>query len=202
MEKYKSYRMYFCDEYTGQLNKFGGLPTHLPPTWPKDTSGEDDLAFLCQLYCDGIKLEIKNVLCIQIYQWVDSNGDEGGDPVVVAVPIGAGENLNKEGIHHPMLPEGDIRFEEVVEEVVEEHARNTLAYEKGLFLWESKLKGWFREAPILPGKDAVTPANFLGTIADGDRHIPFHGCSPFNWGCGYHLVFYINKSGQLDWDLF
>ena len=27
----KSYRMYFCNEYTGKLNKFGGLPTHLPP---------------------------------------------------------------------------------------------------------------------------------------------------------------------------
>ena len=45
METYKSYRIYFCNEYTGKLNKFGGLPTHLPPEWPKDQYGEDKLSF-------------------------------------------------------------------------------------------------------------------------------------------------------------
>lgn len=195
METYKSYRMYFCSEYTGQLNKFGGLPTHLPPSWPKEISREEDLTFLCQLYCDGAKLAIENVLCIQIYQWVDSNGREGADPVVIPVPVGARKNLGKEGIRHPMLQEGDIRFKEVSEEVAEERARETLTDEKGLHLWESKLGGWFREEP-------VAPENFLGLIRDGDGPVPFGGSSPFNWGCGYHLVFYSNQSGCLDWGFY
>ena len=202
MEKYKSYRMHFCNEYTGQLNKFGGLPTHLPTAWPKDIYSGNELTFLCQLYCDGVKLAIENILCIQIYQWIDSDGQEGSDPIVVPVPMDAKENLHGEGISHPMLQEGDIRFEEVIEEVIEEHAKNSLSDEKGLHLWESKLKGWFLEDAATPGKDAVTPENFLGTIADGDGHIPFNRCSPFNWGCGYHLVFYLNHSGHLDWDFF
>ena len=61
MKTYKSYRMYFCNEYTGKLNKFGGLPTHLPPEWPKHQYGKDKLTFLCQLYCDAEKLAIEKL---------------------------------------------------------------------------------------------------------------------------------------------
>ena len=195
MKTYKSYRMYFCNEYTGQLNKFGGLPTHLPPVWPKDPYGEDELTFLCQLYCDTEKLAIENTLCIQLYQWVDGNGDEGSDCIVVMVPVGAKENLQGEGLSHPDLQEGDITFEEVLEEVVEKHADATLEDEKGLYLWDSKLKGWFRE-------DNITPNNFLGMIRDGDEHIPIKGSSPFNWGCGYNLVFYLNEEGKVAWGFY
>ena len=195
METYKSYRIYFCNEYTGKLNKFGGLPTHLPPEWPKDQYGEDKLTFLCQLYCDVEKLVIENILCIQLYQWVDGNGDEGSDPIIVTVPVGAEENLQGEGRSHPDLQEGDIMFKEVLEEVAEEHAGSTLEDEKGLYLWGSKLKGWFRE-------DDITPNNFLGMIKDGDGHTPIKGSSPFNWGCGYNLVFYLNKEGKVAWDFY
>lgn len=191
--KYTSYRMYFCSEYTGLLNKFGGLPTHLPPVWPRDEYGKE-LTFLCQLYCDGEKLAIENTLCIQIYQWV-ANGEEGSDPIIILIPIGAAENLHGEGLSHPELQEGDIRFEEMTEEATEEHAIATLEDNNGLHLWYSKLKGWFRE-------DAVTPDRFLGMISDGDGHIPVNGSSPFNWGCGYHLVFYLTESGDIAWDLY
>ena len=193
MKIYKSYRMYFCNEYTGQLHKFGGLPTHLPTTWPKDESG-DELTFLCQIYCDGEKLAIENTLCIQLYQWV-KNGKEGSDPIIVPVPVGARENLHGEGLKHPELQEGDIKFEEVTEEVVEEHADAALEDEKGLHLWYSKLKGWFHE-------DGITPDSFLGMISDGDGHTPIKGSSPFNWGCGYNLVFYLNEAGNVAWDFY
>ena len=38
MEKneYLAYYMEFDNKYTGKLNKYGGLPTHLPPQWPMD----------------------------------------------------------------------------------------------------------------------------------------------------------------------
>lgn len=192
METYKSYRMYFCNEYTGKLNKFGGLPTHLPPEWPKDQHGKDKLTFLCQFYCDVEKLVIENILCIQLYQWVDGNGDEGSDPIIVTVPVGAKENLQGEGRSHPDLREGDIAFEEVLEEVLEKDDHVTLVDKNGLYLWSNKLKGWFHE-------DNITPDNFLGMIRDGDGHIPVKGSSPFNWGCGYNLVFYLNKEGQVVW---
>ena len=193
MKIYKSYRMYFCNEYTGQLNKFGGVPTHLPPTWPKDESG-DELTFLCQLYCDGEKLTVENTLCIQLYQWV-KNGEEGSDPIIVPVSIGARENLHGEGLRHPKLQEGDIKFEEVMEEVVEKHANATLEDENGLYLWYSKLKGWFNE-------DDITSDNFLGMINDGAGCTPIKGSSPFNWGCGYKLVFYLNEAGNVAWDFY
>lgn len=193
VETYKSYRMRFCNEYTGELNKFGGLPTHLPPVWPKDEAGTK-LTFLCQLYCDGVKLAIEDTLCIQVYQWV-VNGDEGSDPIVVQVPIGAKENLRGEGISHPYLQEGDIIFEEVTEDVVEEHADVALEDEKGIFLCNSKLKGWYRE-------DNITPDNFLGMISDGDGPIPIKGSSPFNWGCQYELVFYLDEFGKVAWGLY
>ena len=60
--------------------------------------------------------------------------------------------------------------------------------EKGLYLWESKLKGWFRE-------DNITPNNFLGMIEDGNEHTPIKGSSPFNWGCGSNFVFSLNEEG-------
>lgn len=195
MKTYKSYRMYFCNEYTGQLNKFGGLPAHLPPVWPKDQYGENELTFLCQLYCDGEKLAVENTLCIHLYQWVDANGKEGADPIVVTIPVGARANLQGEGVRHPGLREGDITFEEVLEEVTEEHAASALEDEKGLYLWDSKLKGWFCEGDI-------TPDNFLGMVSDGDEHTPVKGSSPFNWGCGYHLVFYLDEDGKVAWNFY
>lgn len=185
--------MYFCNEYTGQLNKFGGLPTHLPLEVPKDKY-ENALTFLCQIYCDGVKLAIENTLCIQVYQYVE-NGEEGSDPVIVTVPLGAKENLHHEGLRHPGLQEGDIKFEEVTEEIAEEHADAALEDETGRHLWHSKLKGWFRE-------DFITPDNFLGMISDGEGCAPVKGSSPFNWGCGYHLVFYLEEAGKIAWDFY
>lgn len=193
MKVYQSYHMYFSREYTGKLDKYGGLPTHLPSIWPKDEAG-DGLTFLCQIYCDGVKLAIPDTLCLQVYQWVE-NGEEGSDPIIVQVPIGAKENIRNEGICHPRLQEGDILFNEVLEEIIEERASKTLKDEKGVFLWDSKLRGWFCE-------NAVTPDCFLGLIRDGDDYLPLDGNAPFNWGCGYNLVFYLDKSGKVVWDFF
>lgn len=75
-------------------------------------------------------MTIKNTLCIQLYQWVDGNGDESSDCIVVMIPVGAKENQQGEGLSHPDLQEGNIMFKEVLEEVVEEHADATLEDEK------------------------------------------------------------------------
>lgn len=39
-------------------------------------------------------------------------------------------------------------------------------------------------------------------ISDGDGPIPDGGMFPFNWGCGYEPVFYLDESGAVAWDFY
>lgn len=185
-KKYLSYHMDFSNVYTGKLDKYGGLPTHLPPVWPTEERWGDRLTFLCQLYCDDLKLSLPNTLCLQIYQLV-IDGEEGSDPCIIQVPLGAKLNTQKEGISHPYIQEGDIIFEEVWEEVNEQSVQDEFESENGIYLLKNKLKGWFNIGEITTDK-------FLGLIMDGNVF------SPFNWGCGYNLVIYLDKGGKVVWD--
>ena len=105
---YLSHYMEFAKAYTGKQNKYGGVPTHLPPQWPVDKQG-NKMAFLCQLYCDGEMLDIPDTLCIQLYQLV-IDGEAASDPIVIQVPVGAKENIEKEGVCHEGLIEGGHQF--------------------------------------------------------------------------------------------
>ena len=90
-----SYHMIFEKSYSGAMNKYGGLPTHLPKKWPQINGC--DMSFLFQLYCDQEKLVIPNTLCIQGYQLIE-NGDYNSDIVIVQIPLDAQRNLNNSGI--------------------------------------------------------------------------------------------------------
>lgn len=186
MEKqhYLSYYMEFDSKYTGNLNKYGGLPTHLPSQWPVDKYG-DEMTFLCQLYCDDKKLSIPGTLCIQIYQLIIDD-EEASDPIIVQVPIGAKENIDKIGLSFNRVHEGNINFKEVQEEINEESIEK-LEDQNGNHLVSSKLGGW------CPSEDVQQDA-FLGSIHDGDYY------SPFCWGCGYILIMYLNKDNQVMWE--
>ena len=184
-KSYLSYYMEFDSKYTGNLNKYGGLPTHLPTQWPVTDQDGDEMTFLCQLYCDDKMLSIPDTLCIQVYQLV-INDLEASDPIIVQVPIGAKENVDKRGIPCKRLPEGDIKFKEVREEINEESIKR-LVDQNDNHLVSSKLGGW------CPSEDVEQDA-FLGAIHDGDYF------SPFNWGCGCSLIMYLNEDNQVVWD--
>lgn len=184
-KKYLAHYMEFSNKYTGKLNKYGGFPTHLPPQWPEDdVFGE--WTFLCQFYCDGKLLSIPDTLCIQIYQLIDDDM-ASSDPVVVQVPFGAKENTKRCGISANKIPEGDILFSEVVEEITE---KNNIELEdkNGVFLQASKFGGW---CPA----DEIRDKKFLGMISDGDAF------SPFNWG-GVDLFMFLDEENQVKWDFY
>lgn len=182
-QHYLSYYMEFDNKYTGNLNKYGGLPTHLPTQWPIVDKYGDEMTFICQLYCDYKILSIPNTLCIQVYQLI-MNGVEASSPIIVQVPIGAKENVNKIGLCSENLPEGDINFKEVEEEIPPNF--DEFIDQNGIYLLSSKLGGY---CPIEEVKQDV----FLGTIHDGEGGI----YSPFSWGSGYSLVVYLNEDNQV-----
>ena len=185
-QTYIAYYMQFSDKYTGSLNKYGGLPTHLPPQWPCDEQF-DELTFLCQFYCDGKMLSIPDTLCIQIYQLM-INDMEDCDIRVIRVPLDAKENTEKYGVSAARIPEGDILFKEVVEEITEKNDWE-LEDKNGVYLQESKLGGW------CPAADEMGDREFLGLIGDGDAF------SPFNWG-GVDLFMFLNESNDVDCEFY
>lgn len=184
-QKYLGHYMEISNKYTGKLNKYGGLPTHLPPQWSRNEKfGE--WAFLCQFYCDGKMLSIPNTLCIQIYQLI-INDMESSDPMVVQVPLGAKENAERCGVSANRIQEGDILLREIVEEITEESDKK-LEDRNGVFLQASKLGGW---CPV----NEIRDKKFLGLIGDGNVF------SPFNWG-GVDLFMFLNEVNQVEWEFY
>ena len=110
---------------------------------------------------------------------------EASDPIIVQVPIGAKENIDKVGIPSKSLPEGDIILKEVREEINEDSIKR-LVDQNDNHLVSSKLGGW------CPSED-VEQDTFIGAIHDGDYF------SPFNWGCECSLIMYLNKDNQVMW---
>ena len=186
-----SYHMTFPKEYTGGLNRCGGLPTHLPERWPQLDGA--DLTFLFQLYCDGRMLDIPNTLCIQGYQ-LFQDGEGLSDIVIVRVPPGAAENTEHIGLPFPGYPDveqwgvrfhgysgGDIRFQEVLE-------REDYDLEQDFDLWWdsgvpfSKLGGWCEPEHIPPG------CRFVGQFSDEQ---------PLYLGTQYKLCLFLTPEGTV-----
>lgn len=198
MEKneYLAYYMEFDNKYTGKLNKYGGLPTHLPPQWPADERF-GGWTFLCQFYCDGKMLSIPDTLCIQVYQLM-IDGIQSSDPIVVQVPIGAEENREQLGTADEYLQENDINFREVCEEITEESYRK-LEDKNGNKLMHSKFGGWY---PFMEEKNwhfftetEWKNKSFLGAMRD-----EFY--TPFCWGCDYSLIIFLNELNQVEWKFY
>ncbi len=185
-QTYVGYYMQFSDKYTGELNKYGGLPTHLPTQWPSDEQF-GGWTFLCQFYCDGKMLSIPDTLCIQIYQLM-INDMESCDITVIRVPLDAKENTEKYGVSAAKIPEGDILFKEIVEEITDKSDLE-LEDKNGVFLQRSKLGGW------CPAAEEMGDRKFLGIVGDGDAY------SPFNWG-GVDLFMFLNESNNVDCEFY
>ena len=172
-----SYHMIFKDGYFGSLNKCGGLPTHLPETWPQIDG--TDLAFIFQLYCDGEKLNIPNTLCIQGYQLFE-DGFYNSDIVVIQLPLDAKENVQQIGLSCPVSWEyagGDIEFE-----VVEEAETFEANERKDIDVFASKLLGWYEEEDFEKGN------TFLGLLRDE---------APFVIGSNYRCCLLVNANGEV-----
>lgn len=99
--------MTFVPGHHGALDRVGGLPSHLPPAFPDNGAGQP-LRFLAQFYCDGTRLHLPGVLCLQIYQ-----DEPDGDPIPVPVfvPVGALPNSNESGRPAPDVILHDIEWE-------------------------------------------------------------------------------------------
>jgi hypothetical protein len=106
------YYMKFVKCNKGSLDRVGGLPTHLPPYFPKSSLTGKELGFLFQIYCDNEKLQLPETLCIQVYQSVDINNGDDGEPIIVKVPINSPINNEMKGTISPELAQYDIEWEE------------------------------------------------------------------------------------------
>jgi len=99
--------MKFVPGHHGALDRVGGLPSHLPPAFPQNHAGRP-LRFLAQFYCDGARLNLPGVLCLQVYQ-----DEPDGDPIPVPVfiPVGAEPNTGQLGAADPRVIPHDIEWE-------------------------------------------------------------------------------------------
>jgi hypothetical protein len=97
--------MKFVPGHHGRQDQVGGLPTHLPPEFPRSPNTGKEMAFLAQLYCDSVRLPIDEALCVQLYQ-----GLEDYEPLPVAIVLRKDAPLN-ESKHGTLNPE--IEFFEI-----------------------------------------------------------------------------------------
>lgn len=173
-----SYHMIFEKSYSGAMNKYGGLPTHLPKKWPQINGC--DMSFLFKLYCDQEKLVIPNTLCIQGYQLIE-NGDYNSDIVIVQIPLDAQRNLNNSGIAASDFKEGDIAFQKLLE--YDQYDQN-ISNEINIF--RSKLLGWYPEKMTENGR-------FLGQLNDED---------PFYIGANNKLCLFLDSANKITIDYY
>lgn len=99
--------MRFVPGHHGAHDRVGGLPSHLPPAFPCNHAGRA-LRFLAQFYCDGTRLNLPGVLCLQVYQ---DEPDGEVIPVPVLVPLGAAPNPEQRGTVYPGILPHDIEWE-------------------------------------------------------------------------------------------
>lgn len=174
-----SYHMNFGKGYSGALNKYGGLPTHLPLQWPQIDGC--NLSFLFQIYCDQEKLAIPDTLCIQGYQLIE-DGDYNSDIVIMQLPLNAQSNIRNEGVRDFTLEEGDILFQKVFE--YDEYNENI---DKGINIFSSKLQGWY------PEDEFSEQGRFLGWLNDEE---------PFCIGANNKLCLFLNSENKITVDYY
>jgi hypothetical protein len=111
--------MHFSKGHRGGLDRLGGYPSHKPLTFPASPVSGEQMAFLAQFYCAPDRLNLKDALCVQLYQAVDVGA--GGDPVPVAVivPFGSRSNSGNEGTLQPRVVPHDVTWEERMDPDIE-----------------------------------------------------------------------------------
>lgn len=162
-----------------ELDRTGGLPTHLPVAYPTSEYTGDDLHFLAQFYCSGQRLSIPDTLCVHLYQELDEPV-----PVAVRVPINAQPNEKKLGRIHPNVKRCRIEWTDSFDpDEIPESAELTDDESK---LMESKIGGtpYYTDDELAPGHTYLLqlgeePADFnfggrkvMLTISDdGELHV-------------------------------
>lgn len=163
--------MRFAPGHHGALDRVGGVPSHLPAALPTNHAGRP-LRLLAQFYCDGVRLDLPDALCLHIYQ-----DDPDGDPVPVPVlvPPDADPNTGGLGAPDPRVAPHDIRWEYRPDP---DEARD----------WEAELA-----ASKLGGV-----CYFADALDPGERLLLFLAERPvgFNFG-GDELMLAINAAGAI-----
>lgn len=99
--------MQFVPGHHGAADRIGGLPTHLPPSFPISGDGRP-LRFLAQFECDGVRLAIPGTQFLHVYQ---DDPEYGPWPIIVPVPNGAAENNARAGQEQPGVAAFDVAWE-------------------------------------------------------------------------------------------
>jgi len=159
--------MNFEEKAGGNSDKVGGLPTHLPASFPKSEVTGNELGFLIQLYCQPERLEIADTICLQIYQSVDINTGDDPMPVVVKVAKDAKQNDGR-GTIHPDIQEHLITWEEATEPDILPYDLEMNAAD--LKMLGSKLKGGIPEEYA-----DRTDITYLGWITEYPVEFNFSG---------------------------
>lgn len=174
------------DRIKTNIDKIGGVPTHKPLEFPK-YYGDEEYGFVMQIYCDQEKFpEFDGALCWHIYQPVD----EGDEPILVEVPIGAELNVNNEGAVIERLGEKIIYYEEGIEPDVLVIKSPPLEKEEESY-YDSKIGG------AVPEEFVDSDKKFIGWINEYfTRDIKF---DDFNFGANIYL--FKNEEGKLEMEL-
>jgi len=162
--------MEFSGGHNGAHDRVGGFPSHVPPEFPTCEDTGEEMTFLLQLYVDGTRLNLPEILCLQLYQC--RGVDEGEDlhPIVLALPLLSHANLTQQGSPCSYLDPYDIHWRADEDPDLVELPRGY--DEKTARLYESKLGG----APAFP--EEMMPGDvFLGQIAERPIKLNFGGAS-------------------------
>lgn len=108
-------------EYTrgdSELDRFGGLPSHMPHNWPRCQGGHERMAFLGQIYaCDWFPLD--GLLCLQFYTCTQRCHVDIDFFHLELVHLGAPKNRRGEGVANPNLSPRTIHYY-VVEDPIDQ----------------------------------------------------------------------------------
>src|SRR6185295_4945045 len=103
-----AYYMNFTEGHHGALDRIGGLPTHLPTSFPTCLDTGEQMAFLSQFYSTRERFNLPGILCIQMYQCLGIDEGEDPHPLALLVPVGAQVNDQKSGRQQPTIVSHDI----------------------------------------------------------------------------------------------
>lgn len=177
----EAYYMHFVEGDQAARDRAGGLPTHLPPAFPRCADTGEEMAFLMQLYCEPGRLRLDDAMCLQLYQC--ANVGEGEDPLPVAVKVPPGAELNRggAGVAHPLLNVLAVEWE--MRSDPDEIPREPAFAPEVLRLYDSKAGG---------------AAAFREALPDGARFLFQLNEEPagFNFG-GFTAVVYEDSGGGL-----
>ena len=99
--------MTFRRGHSGGLDRIGGIPTHLPPDFPRSPDPDSSLVFLAQFECHPERLALPDTFLLQVYLHVTGGMET---PVVIRVGHDAEENVDGVGVPYPDVVPHDVEW--------------------------------------------------------------------------------------------